>query len=245
MKWCQRPLLTFTIYQTYLFSLFDVKEVISLYWLLGASLGLLEDANECSGREKVDQRREKDWDAVISREYAKRPHRDGDIVSIPSGEGRQDSCWDFFFFYSLLIFSPHCVFRPHSMHDQLSSLIGPTLLSQTLLKHLSQRALWDQSYLWPPGTSLPFSTDPQSFHASSNLTVTRWSKYVQAAQMTIMLHFLSLRQRPLIAECRDRSRSHRPSTMGCVVLLFDFDKRRRGSSHFLQPDQAYCWRRGD
>lgn len=35
-----------------------------------------------------------------------------------------------------------------------------------------QRAFLHQSYLWPPGTSLPSGTDPQSFHAFSTLPVT-------------------------------------------------------------------------
>lgn len=145
MKWCQRPLLTFTIYQTYLFSLFGVKEVISLYWLLGASLGLLEDANECSGREKVDQRREKDWDAVISREYAKRPHRDGDIVSIPSGEGRQDSCWDFFFFipssfFHLIVWSDRTACMTNFLH-WLAPLCSLKHYSNTYLRERSGTSL--------------------------------------------------------------------------------------------------------
>lgn len=111
----------------------------------------------------------------------------------------------------------------------------------TTSKHLSQRALWDQSYLWPPGTSHSLGTDPQSAHASSTQTVTQEIRTGCTADR--YAPFLITQTEAIdsaLAERRDMSTSHRPSAMSCVVLLFDFDKRRRGSSHFLQPDRAYC-----
>lgn len=117
-----------------------------------------------------------------------RPCRDADILNATFGEGRQDSCR----FLSLLIpsSSSHLIVRSDRTPCITKCLYW--LAPLCLLRPLSQRALQAQSYLWPPGTSLPFGTSPQSFHAFSNVTAALGAKYVQVAQMTIMLHFLFL-----------------------------------------------------
>lgn len=203
---------------------------------------------DAQAEKKVDQRTGERLKYNDIQGVCHRPHRDGDILRDPSGEAHQDSCWDSLFHPLLHFFvrtAVYCAFRPRSMQDQFLHWLAPssflTHKTVTTSKHLSQRALWEQPYLWPPGTSPSLGTDPQSAHASSTLTVTQEIRTGCTADHHAP--FLITQTEAIdsaLAERRDMSTSHRPSAMSCVVLLFDFDKRRRGSSHFLQPDRAYC-----
>ena len=110
------------------------KKTSVSYFQLWALHDVQEDANGCAGREREDERQEKDWHAILAGEYAK-DH--AEMVThlayllvrqtkIPAGIS--------FSFYPLLIFistAPHCSFRPHSTHGRRSSLAGSTLPSHT------------------------------------------------------------------------------------------------------------------
>lgn len=186
-------------YRTSVFSLFGLQEDLSQLfpdvrstWFTGRCKWMCREKKK-SGSETRER---------LACNNVQGRHRDGDILSMPSGEANQDPCWDFFFPSPLHFFiqtAPCCVFRPHSMRDRHSSLIGSIVPSQTW------KVMTSNNYLAPgPDLSLTSRCQPPLRHWSPifarflNPDCHTGSKYVQAAQLTIMLHFLSLRQRPLI-----------------------------------------------
>lgn len=125
---------------------------------------------EMQMEEKEEERKGKDFDAIIAREYAK------DYTEMVTYLAyllvRQTKISAGICFSTAL----HCSFRLHSVHDQCSSQIGSTLSSHTWKVMTLKSYLWRRSgtgpYLWPLCTSLPSGTDSQSIHASSSRTVT-------------------------------------------------------------------------
>lgn len=156
------------------------KKMSVRYFQLCASLTVHVDPNAQGEKEH----QEKDWDIVTAGGVCKRPHRGGDIISIPAGEANQDSCWAF----CLLIFV-----RLHSVYDQRASQTDWPCFAICKRSQLQTLALGPAlsltSRYWPP-----FRHRSPVFLCLFNSICHTHNKHVQAAQMTIMLHFLSLRQ---------------------------------------------------
>ncbi len=157
-KGCQKPL-SFTSLQftEHCCSVFVVQSAIS-----SCALYVQKDANGCAGRKSGSETKER-WRCNNIQGVCKRPHRDGDILSIPSGEAIQDSCWDSFFLSPPHSFVEQLLIVQSAQHNQLFLLIGSTFLNThetlwlpTLLTESARRPV----YLRPPCTSLPLGTDP-------------------------------------------------------------------------------------
>lgn len=117
--------------------------------------------------------------------------------------------------------------------------IFPYIRSRTFFP----QKLWDQPYLWLPSTSLPFGADFLSFQVSfSNLNVTFGVNLCKQSNWpSCFSSYLSDRGHWFHASWTKRyEQDQRPSSVGCDILLFDFDKTHRASLCLYLPEKAFC-----